>query len=460
MLSKSDVVELTRDRLVPLYISEKARADALDLWMRGEQGTVPLPQKANSEHRAIAELARNPIIPLAVDNIAQGLFADGYKSPSAGDDEQAWATWLANDLDSRQYAIHRGAIGHALSYATVMPGNDATGPRAVIRGASARRMIAVYQDPADDDWPMYAMRVDASASSRMIRVYDEERVYFLGADGDFGDIRYIEDREHRAGVCPVVRYANLLDLDGRAESDVQRLIVPAARYDKTVYDRLLVQHFNSWKVRTIAGLQDFAGSEVEAEKKKIKLAQDDILVAEDPDTKFGTLDETSMEGFIRAADSDLDTLAAVGQVPVTAFGTSKLANLSADTIAELRAGLIQKLFERRVSFGKSHSQALRLAYFLETGDEAPAAARMTWRDMQPQTMSATIDALGKAVTMLGVPAQAVWHLIPGVDKSTVNEWKADARTAAGMDAIRARLRNDAGAATADPAVGSLTDRRG
>ncbi|HET8536560.1 MAG TPA: phage portal protein [Solirubrobacteraceae bacterium] len=435
-LSQSSVIELFRDRLLPIFVNERARVDALDLWVCGKGEPLTLPRKATKEHKALAELARTPLIGLVITNTAQGLFADGYRNPDAAEDAAGWATWQANDLAFRQSAIHRAALGHGLSYATVLPGMDSEGPRSVIRGVSARKMVTVYQDPGEDDWPMFALRRESSGSKYLWRIYDEEAIYFLSSDTSGDDIEYVETRKHDAGVCPVVRYTNLLDLDGNADSDIEALIPLAGRYNKTVYDRLLTQHFNSWKVRTIAGLQEFAKDEVTAERKKIKLAQDDILVAEDPDTKFGTLDETPLEGFIKAGADDLDTLSAVAQVPSTAL-TGKVANLSADAIAELRAGLAQKIFERQQSFGKSHAQALRLAYRLETGEDGDFTAEMQWRDMQPRTMAQVVDALGKAAQMLEVPPQAVWHLIPGVSKSDVDDWKAEADTTRARQARQA-----------------------
>ena len=62
-----------------------------------------------------------------------------------------YRTWQANDLDMRQSAIHRGGLGHGLAYATVTPGVDADGPLSVIRGVSAAKMVALYQDAAEDD---------------------------------------------------------------------------------------------------------------------------------------------------------------------------------------------------------------------------------------------------------------------------------------------------------------------
>lgn len=424
-LPQSDVIELFRDRLLPVFVDETTRVAALDLWIRGNGKDIRLPRKASHEHKGLAAIARTPLLPLVITNTAQALYVDGYQAPDATADAAGWATWQANDMDMRQSALHRAGLGHGLAYATVLPGRDSAGPRSVIRGVSARKMVAVYADPAEDDWPMFALRRESSGNHYLWRVYDEESVYFLSTRSDHSDVEFVEWREHGSPVCPVVRYANLLDLDGNADSDIDQLIPLAERFNKTVYDRLLTQHFNSWKVRTIAGLQQFADDEVEAERKKIKLAQDDILVAEDADTKFGTLAETPLEGFIKAEQEELDTLSATAQVPSTVL-SGKVANLSADAIAELRAGLVQKVFERQVSFGKAHAQALRLAYWLETGEETDVSARVTWRDMQPRTMAQTVDALGKAAQMLDVPPRAIWHLIPGVTKSDVDDWRAEA----------------------------------
>lgn len=453
-LSQSDVIELFRERLQPLHLIESARVDALNLWISGRGDDIPLPRKANKEHQALEAISHTPLLGLVVTNTAQALYADGYRNPDQAADAAGWRTWQANDLGFRQSAIHRAGLGHGLAYATVLPGADAEGPRSVIRGVSARKMLTVYADPAEDDWPMFALRREVSGSRLMWRLYDEERIYYLSTGASGADeVEFIEWREHGAGVCPVVRYSNLLDLDGNVQSDIEELIPLANRYNKTTYDRMLTQHFNSWKVRTIAGLSEFAEDEVTAERKKIKLAQDDMLIAEDSDTKFGTLDESPLKPFVEAAAADLDTLSAVAQVPSTAL-SGKVANLSADAIAELRAGLVQKVFERQQAFGKAHAQALRLAYRLETGEEGDVAAEMQWRDMQPRTMAQVVDALGKAVTMLEIPASAVWHLIPGVSKTDVDDWRSEADVVASRNARQA-IAQAAAAARANPTVNGL-----
>lgn len=459
-LSQPSLLDLVTERLWPQYLEEKSRLDRIDRWYRWNHEDPRLPRGATAELKYLLELSKTPWLGLVVQTIAQTLFVDGFRSPDEARNAGVWRTWNANDFDQRQAAVHRSALAYGSSYVLVTPGQDADGPRSVMRGASPRKMLAVYAEPESDDWPMYAMHAQPQgADGWAVRVYDEDVIYFLNVDRG-GKATYIEFREHGAGVCPVVRYTNDLDLDGRTPGEVEPLIPLAGRIDKTAYDRLLTQHFNSWKVRTVSGLAEFADSEEEANRKKLKLRQDDFLVAEDPDTKFGTLDETPLDGFIRAYDSDIDTLAGIAQVPATSLN-GKVANLSADAIAELRAGLTQKSFERQVSFGKSHAQALRLAAALE-GDQVSAAdvmARVTWQDMQVRSMNQAADALGKYATMLGVPIEALWQRIPGVTKSDVDEW----RTLAQRDAARqqrAQIAEAAAAARTNPTVAGLVNRLG
>lgn len=423
MLNRSDAIELINDQLLPIYRKERERLDRLDLWYRWRGEDLPIPRGATRELKRLIELSRDPWLRLVVAATAQAMYVDGYRSPER-QSRTGWRAWQANDMDNRQVPIHRAALAYGQSFATVLPGELNGEHRAVIRGVSPRKMITAYADDVEDDWPMFALRVEKSGSSWALRLYDEQAVYYASTTAlDGGKTTYIESRTHDIGVCPVVRYANL-DLDGRTDGEVEPFISVAARINKTSYDRLLTQHFASWKVRTVAGMAQ-PDTQEESNRKKLQLRQDDILVADDPDTKFGTLDETPLDGFIRGKQADIGDLAAVSQTPATALNGSNIANLSADAIAELRAGHTQKVFEWQKSLGKSHEQGLRLSAHIE-GDEDAAGdvmAHVTWADMQIRSLSQAVDALGKAAQMLGIPPQALWSRIPGVSKTDVDEWE-------------------------------------
>lgn len=425
MLNKNDAVELVTDTLQPRFEKERQRLALIDLWYRWEQEPIKAPTKATQELQDLIDLSRTPWLNLVVTNVAQALRVDGYRTPENRDDSAAWRLWKANGLPGRQRAIHRAMLAYGVSYATALPGvSQMTGESmAVLRGVSPRKMLAFYQDPAEDEWPMYALRSDGNGHWRL---YDDEAVYRFGihenADGT-KRLVYLDDQIHDVGVCPVVRYSNMLDLDGRTDGEVEPFIPLAKRINKTTYDRLLIQHFNSWKVRTVSGMAQPDTVE-DANRAKFKLRHDDLLIAEDPDTKFGTLPETPLDGVIRAAETDVKTLAAVSQTPTHAL-TGDMVNLSAEALAAARAELDAKVGERKLSVGESHAQLLRLGSHI-MGDEAGAAdlmADIKWADTSVRSMAQAADALGKLATMLGIPVQALWSMVPGASKSDVDEWK-------------------------------------
>lgn len=423
VLSQKDAVALVKDELYPLWQSERDRLELLDQWLRGEHDMFKLPHDATEDAKRLIELARTPLLGLSVTTIAQAMAVDSYRSPSGKDTARAWRRWRANRLDSGQIALYKAALGYGSAYVVGLPGVDRDGePLASLRGVSPKRMIAVYADPVWDEWPVYALEVQTSGkSSRMLTLYEDDVLHRIGWAND--ELEYIDWQPHNAGVCPVVRYAQV-DLDGRHDGEVRPFTNVAARVEKTIYDRLLIQHNNSWRVITAAGMKKPEGSEADARKAKLQLRQDSILIAEDPDTKFSSLPETQLNGIIEATKQDIETLSAVTQTPTHNL-TGQMINLSAEALAAARAPLTQKVAERQRTFGDAHEQALRLAAHID-GDAEGATdyeARITWQDMEIRSLSQAADALGKIAQMLGVPVEGLWGKIPNVTKSDTDEWK-------------------------------------
>lgn len=421
--SPDEVERYVQKALWPAFEAERQRLRLIDLWYKGEQANPNVPRGATSELRNLLALSKTPWLGLVVTTIAQTMYGDGYRSPQARENSSPWRTWNANSFDVRQIAVHRAALAYGYSYTIVLPGVGPDGAKtSVLRGVSPQRMFAVYEDPAADDWPVYAMKVEPERGGTVeLKVLDDTYVHYLKRTAD--GVVWQRSEGHSAGVCPVVRYCNQLDLDGRTPGEVEPFIPVASRIDKTSFDRLMVQHFNSWKVRYIAGMAQFADTEEEANAAKFKLRQQDLLVSEDPDTKFGTLDETNLGGFIESVEADIEALAAVAQLPNHLL-TGKMVNLSAEALAAARAPLTQKVYERQVSFGASHAQMLRLAAKLEGDLDAAndVMARITWQDVEVRSLSQAVDALGKAAQMLGIPRQYLWARIPGVTQADVEEW--------------------------------------
>lgn len=433
-MSQAAVVELVQEQLLPEFQQERKRLDWIDRWYRWKHEDIHLPRKSGDEIKRLVELAKTPWLGLVVSSVAQSMYVDGYRSPTGGKVDPVWEIWQRNAMPARQVPIHRAGLAYGQSYETVLPGGQQGGPtQAVMRGVSPRKMLAWFADDVEDEWPMYALRAEPSGGAWALRLYDEERVWYLSAPAESDKVEYVSFDTHGVGVCPVVRHAPMLDLDGRADGEVEPFITTAMRINKTSFDRLMTQHFNSWKVRTAAGMAE-PDTEEEAAAAKLRLRQDDLLIAEDPDTKFGTLDETPLNGFIDAHRADVETLAAVSQTPSHQL-TGQMINLSAEALAAAEAGLERKVEERKVAEGQAHDQALRLGAAIEglSEEAADTSAHVTWADMGSRSLAQAVDALGKAATMLQIPPQALWSRIPGVTQDDVSEWT---RLAEDGDAMR------------------------
>lgn len=412
------------NEVYPKWHKEKTRLEKISAWMDGKQPYCVRVGPRDVEKRALLELSRSPWLGLAVSIYAQAMYVDGYRSPTSNDrnNSSAWDIWMANNFSAHQISVHRAAIGFGYSFVRVLPGEDFTGkPMPVIRGVSPKRVFAMYEDPVGDDFPVWAL--EWMPDNKTWRWYDENVYHEFenpAADGKFSFVRTVE---HGVGVCPIVRYVNQMDLDGRCIGDVEPVIAVAARIDKTDYDRLLAQHFNSWKVRTATGLEQ-ADDDADRSADKRKLAQDDILVSSDPNVTFGVLPETNMGPFINAHESDVESLASMLQLPSHLF-TGKVVNVSAEALAASRAQTTQKLLEKQTSMGVSHARMLRLAAAI-AGDSAAASdfsARISWQDVEVRSLAQAADAYGKIAQQLAVPKEFLWRFIPGFDASDIQEMR-------------------------------------
>ena len=349
--------------------------------------------------------------------------------------------------------MHRSVIGYGTAYGLALPAVSKLTGEAMpkLRGFSPREMIALYEDPADDEWAYIAMRVATIRKRAELRVYDDQLVHtFDMPDGLQGEtFEYRGAEAHDVGVCPVVRFTNRMDLEGRVSGEVEPFIPLLGRLDQTTFDRLVVQRFASWIVRMVAGMT--IPDDKNVEQEKLRLAAESILVAADKDTKFGSMPATPPNGFIDSHDADVRTLSAVAAAPAhEMLGT--MANLSAEALAAARAPQTAKSDEARHTIGEKWEQYLRLGAHIAGDEEAAAdfSSRVRWKDTEIRSLAQAADALGKIATMLGFPVELLWEKVPGMEQQDVEAAKAVIERNGGLDALRAQLQAQPQATPAAP----------
>ncbi|UQA94922.1 phage portal protein [Streptomyces halobius] len=419
--------------------ADRERLDRIDRYMRGEHDGPYIPRSATEEYKLLAKRAISNWLPLLVKTPSQAMAVDGYRR-SAGPDGDTpeetpaeWRAWQDNRMDARQTPVHRAALTYGQAFATVL--RDSADPaRPVIRGVSPRLLYASYEDPAADALPLWALQVetvpDAEGVEARAWLYDATHVYDVLVGGKGGP-QLLAFRPHGMGVCPVVRFAPDIDLEGRVTGVVEPMIPIQDRVNQTVFDLLVSQTFGSFKVRTISGLapefrRDPETGEIlhdAAGRPQVIPIQADasrFLVAPDADTKFSQLDETPLSGFLDAIELATKHLAALSQTPPH-YLLGSMVNLSAEALAAAESALSRAVDEYKHSMGESWELVLSLCATVG-GAEPDPRAEVLWKDAESRSLAQTVDALGKAVQMLNVPARAMWSRIPGVTARDVEEW--------------------------------------
>ncbi|WP_435601354.1 phage portal protein [Streptomyces sp. C10-9-1] len=418
--------------LLKLREQEQPRLEKIAKYMAGDHDSVYVPRGAKAEYRWLIERARVNILPLVVTVVAQNMYVDGYRATGSDENAAPWRVWQANRLDARQHGIHRSVLKYGAAYNVVLPGR----PTPVVRPYSPRRLTALYEDPIHDEWPIYGVEIfmqnSARGKRRVVRIYDDTARYTLTGKADGTDLEMAPSEavmEHGLGVCPIVRYVNTDDLDGDGVvGEIEPLFDTQDQLNMTTFNLLMAQQYAAFRQRYVTGMalpEDEQGNPIEP----FRSAVDRLFVAEEAGAKFGEFGQTDLEGYLKSREATIRHMATVSQVPPYHL-LGEMINLSAEALAAARDGLDRKTDERESLCGESHEQTLRLAG-LAMGDRKAwedVSAQVVWRDTSARSLAQTVDALGKLVTMLGVPAQELWEKIPGVTQTDVERWKKAADT--------------------------------
>lgn len=452
------------ERILPDLRTEQARLQRVDDYMRGIQDLPVRPEEGDGdESKAIMRRSIANVLPLVVSGIGQTLKVTGYRASAAAENAPAWRYWQANGWDSRQIALHRASLTYGVAYAVVLPGDTAP----VMRPVSPRRMLGVYADQAADEWPLYGLEEvevrdpDGRKRSRL-QLLTDGAVHYLSVGEHGDDLEWIESREHNLGVCPIVRYAGELDLEGRYTGEIEPLISYQDRHNQATYDESMVRSFGAFVVRTLSGVTvpgmpgtvegGESGDRDAARRAKVPFGADRILVAQDPEARFGSLPATPLDGHLKSRDQTLRDLAIRAQMPPKDFlGTGNEAN--AEATAATEAGLQRKSAVYRLTFGESHEQTSRLGALCD-GDRAgweDTEAATVWGDTEARSLAQVADAIVKLAgpeTM--VDPDLLLPMLPGWtqrDLEQAREYRERMRAEAAVDSLDAELKRQSGSSS-------------
>ena len=450
------------NQMMQIRANEQVRLDKISRYMRGRHSKPYAPKGVNAEYRWLMSRAMRNFLPLVVSVISENLHVDGYKpsgettieTASSIDSDPMWNTFRANRMISRQHGVHRAVCKYGAAYMVVLPGQMATDEELeasdvpVMRPVSPRRMTAFYLDDVDDEWPQCAIEVRVAGNparpneQRVIAsLYDENARYILTSETNIQSsaaanisLKLAEPGDpylnglspisvHGLGICPVVRFLYESDLDGETDcsGEVEPLIPIQDQINSTTFNLMMAEQYEAFKQRWVTGMspQDESGRP----KAPFQPGVDRVWAAEDADTKFGEFSETKLEPYIDVREASIRHMSTISQVPPYHL-LGQIANLSAEALAAARDGLDRKVEELQGVLTDPWRNSFRLNA-LASGDKKgwnDLNGEVVWRDTSARAFSATIDGLGKAAQMLGIPVEELWRLIPGATADDVNRW--------------------------------------
>lgn len=425
---------------------DRAEYDLCNDYLEGKQLLPYAPRNATPQikdlqHRSIANW-----IPLLVNLPAQMSFVDDYRRRSGGQLEKGknktaenqsteWTLWQKNRMDGRQAVIYRSVLTYGHAFVVV---NNLNPQDIRFDILSTRNTVAYFRDPVNDIRPSHVLTIMSYPRSEDIPglavfwddVYRWEMTYTF--EGQF--VVKGKPFKHGLGKCPVIRYTCFVDDEGRTRGVVKPAIPLQDRINQATFSTNVTADFGAFKVRYAAGLipnfqRDENGELVldannEPIPVPIEVSQAQLLLSDDPATKFGQLDETPLDGYLRQEEQAARNFTTISQFPPLA-SISNLANLSAEAWAAAEAQFIRWIDALHISLGESHEELFRTGA-LAAGDTAGAQSyggEVRWRDMTTKTVAVMMDALGKAAQMLEVPRKGLWPMIPGVTKGMLDDWE-------------------------------------
>jgi hypothetical protein len=282
---------------------------------------------------------------------------------------------------------------------------------------------------ADDLWPVVALERRRGGAWRLI---DAEAVYTLGRT-DGGAFELVDTAPHDAGVCPIVRFRDTVDLDVDVEGLVEPFIPLQDQVNITSFGLQVAQHYGAFRQRYIIGwLADSEATALKTGASRLMMFEDDPS-----DVQVGEFAQTELRGYIESREATIRHLATVSQTPVHEL-MGQFVNISADALEAARASHQAGIDENRIVAGEAWEQVLNLAAVM-AGESADPSASVIWRDTRVRSLSEAAAAYGTLVEKLGVPPRALWPRIPGVAQHEIKKWEALADEPDAYDHLAALL---------------------
>lgn len=399
------------------------RAASFQTYYDNEAGIIAtLSTEQRREFRNLLEESAANFCELVVSAVAERLKVVGFRFGSDADNELAWQLWQANKMDADSELLHTDALVMGSSFLLVQPDPDSgVGVSITVESAmqacvlyeagNRRKRVAGYKRFADH-WGGHATEV----------LITPDEIVTWHPDGTAPEIA-----RNPAGVVGLVEVAPQPRTLKPPRSELESVATIQDRINTTLWNRLVATDYAAFRQIWASGVK-LNRSVVKTDDGEsvrytspFETGADRLLIAENPDARFGSIPESTLRGYLDSVEQDVNMISAISQTPPHYF-LGRVVNLAADAIRAAETGLVAKIGRRALHIGEADEEAMRIALSL-VGSPAAAnlAAEVVWADFETRSLGQLTDSLVKMRT-LGVPVEVLWERY-GATPQEIDRWR-------------------------------------
>jgi len=404
--------ELIRDRLLKRLAARQHDIAGLHDYYDGNHRLPPLPEKCNTDVKALRDHSLLNLCPLVVNAVDERLEVQGLQfggTPTDGVD--VWeSVWQPNQLDAVSGLVMQEALIARRAFCMVWP--DDVGGVNVFPEVPSEALVEY--EPGTRSRRRFGIKRFAEGAGTDatvdVTVWTDSEVWHWRSDPDRPKVLLFDPAgygENPLGSVPLVEFLSLPDLRGLPHSELDRGVVKIQdRINKTIFDRLVLQEYQAFPQRWTTGI------EPEVDDNGIAIAPfrvgpNRIAVNESDTVKFGQWDAADLKPLLDATSADIHALAAVTKTPVH-YLAAEFSNVSADAIRAAEAGLINKVRGHQRTFGESWEEVMRLALRAIKDERSEVQSSFViWKDPESRTVAEEADAAVKLAPLL--PQSTTWE---------------------------------------------------
>ena len=394
-------------RMLDRIEQQRARLDTYRKHWRGEQSPAFLSRKAReSLDTNLTRLSVN-FPRLVVESMCERLTLDGFRRDG---DEQAdpalWRLWRRAGLVARSELVHVDRALYGAAFVTVW-GNDHGRP---VVTADNPLTMACELDPATGETIRAVRRWTTPAGAHAVEFtrdaitrYDSKDRDAVPGSSSWRAADPIPNPFDVVPVVPFIRRRSVDDHDGTSlVADVLDLTDATG---KVLQDSLVTSEYFARPRRYATGL------EVEEDEDGNPLdpfANDRKLVSEDPDTKFGQLDASGVDGYSDLIATLTQQVGALTGLPPHYLGLHGDQPANADSVRAAEAQLTSRAYTEQRQLDEPWSLVVELMSAVADQREPNDAATIlpVWRSPELRTPAQAADAAAKLYG-IGVPLRSL-----------------------------------------------------